>query len=320
MTIVNYPETLFRVSPGGGESPDFSTDIFEGARNFPTAGRIRTAKKTKNFLPPRQKGTLASIGKAGGSRKPNMTGFLTTVLWTECLGQVDPKCPKFANRERMPAYKAKCACGGKVRPITKIDPLRAAMVAVLVLGATAGLGALVRASVLDHPRHGANHGEGARPAPQPAPVHTPDPKPAEPPISWTVEAIHGGQRSTWTAADFDRSGNAAWPRRVLSAGDRVRLDVTHRTGKLYAFYRNSTEASFLSDDSRGHVTLPASSHWFELDGNSSHEEFVLIGADRTLPELEPMTGNFDPVALDLAIRKIEAAGNIPVARLQLGRR
>ncbi len=240
-----------------------------------------------------------------------MFGFLQTVLWTECIGEIDPKCPKLANRERLPAYKAKCACGGRVRAVKRINPLRAAIAAFLVLGLTGGLYAFYATGPRPVPSH-----QDPGPVTQ-APVKPPQPEPA---ISWTVDAIHSGGRSTWTVSDFDRAGNSFWPKRMLSAGDRVRLEVRHRSAKLYAFYRNSAEASFLTDDTRGRVTLPASSHWFELDGNSTSEEFVLVGADRPVAELEPMTGNFDPVALDLVIRKLEADGVHPVIRLQLGRR
>lgn len=63
-----------------------------------------------------------------------MAGFFRKVLWAECTGDQDAQCPKFVNKERLPAYKAKCSdCGSKAREVTQLDSLKFGTVAGILL-------------------------------------------------------------------------------------------------------------------------------------------------------------------------------------------
>jgi hypothetical protein len=238
-----------------------------------------------------------------------MASFFEKVMWTECTADLNPKCPKAVNREHLPAYKTKCTeCGSKVREVSKLDLVKVGLVAVAGLLLFGGGGWYVRYRVINGLGGLFGGGGGST---QPAPNTSG--------IMWGVETNRGGSIARLSPAqDFQASGNSFRYRDSLTEGDKMRLEVSYKTDKLYAFYRNASEAMRLpTDGGGGRASLPNSNDWFQMDQKTGTEEFILVAASSPVPELDQMTGSFDPVVLDREIRNLESGGKTPVVRIQI---
>lgn len=240
-----------------------------------------------------------------------MAGFFEKVLWTECTGDKFEGCEKKANREHLPPHKNRCECGSNVRQVVKVDAVKAGIAGLLVAALLGGGGWYLRAKAIGAVSGvvGEMPGRGGE---QPA---------SGAPISWSVQTERAGAASKLSPArDFEVNGNNFRFRDSLAMGDRMRLEVSYKTDKLYAFHRNGSEAMHLGTESGGRVTLPASDKWFEMDGRQGTEEFILVAAPGALPALDQMTGRPDPVALDREVRNAEASGKTTVVRIQIPQR
>jgi hypothetical protein len=231
-----------------------------------------------------------------------MAGFFQKVTWTECTGEMNRDCARFVNKERLPAYKSRCSdCGSKAREVTVPDWLKIGIAAGLcvLLAGGGGWYAWSQNGLVQ----GAGHVSPTPPGG--GPVSAPEA------VSWSLATENGDL----APQDFDASGTTYTSRRSFTAGDRLRLEVSYKSGKLYSFYRSASEGKALGQGTSGRTTLPSSNQWFQLDDHTGTEEFILVATDQSLPDLDGMRQNVDPNTLDQTIRKLDSSKRASVTRI-----
>jgi hypothetical protein len=239
-----------------------------------------------------------------------MASFLEKVVWTECTGEVKQDCSKFVNRERQKEYKKTCSeCGSRVKEITKIDPVKAAILAVIVLAILGGGGLYLRSRMMS----GVTPGYvDAQPGSSSGGTATPDAAD----LTWSLQTRRQGASGRLMPADFERSGNVYTAREPFTLGDRLRVDVSYRkNAKLYAFYRNDSAAKNLTVDADGHAILPSANDWFELDDQRGTEEFVLVSARQPIADLETIGDHFSVTALDERLKGLGRGSSMVLIRV-----
>ncbi len=249
-----------------------------------------------------------------------MASFFHKVVATECLGEGDQNCPKFKNKERLPAYKNKCsACGGKAREIVELDPVKAGVAAVLSMALAGGGMWYVRAKVVGVASDAIRSGSGSTPQPGGGGGAGSQQDPSAQ-LSFSVELDRNGQRSNWVVGDFERSGATYRAKEALTKGDRARIEISYRSGRVYTFYRGAGDAMRFTSDAPGRVSIPSPTEWVQLDDKPGTEEFIAVGTDSGIPGLDalPAGSSFDPAVLE---REIQQAGNrAAVMRIQIPHR
>jgi len=243
-----------------------------------------------------------------------MASFFEKVVWTECTGDQNAQCPRFVNHERLPAYKGKCSdCGSKAREIKRLDPLKVGILAGGLLLLSAG-GYAMRARLFSDSAVVVAPGGGSGPGHSGGNGGT---SPAAALVTWNLQAVRRGADRQLSGADFDRKGDIYTSREAFTAGDKLRFEISYRTDRIYAFYRNGFEARLLKADSAGRLTLPDPNQWFQLDDRTGTEEFILVASNQSVPNLEPLTGNFDPTVLDQQISKLNSGKDMSVVRIRV---
>jgi hypothetical protein len=249
-----------------------------------------------------------------------MASFFQKVLWTECTGGNNAKCPKFVNRERMPAFRKRCGeCGSDAREVVKADPIKVVAAGVLFLLLCSGASWAASASLRHWTTSLFDHGSSPPTAPADPPTAT-TPPPARAALTWTFEAEQNGDRRTLSPGrDFSANGAIFRTNEVFHQGDRLRLEATaNPLMPIYVFYRNGDDVRRLAANDGGQVTVPSASEWFKLDSRAGTEEFILIASNQRLSKLDEMTGNnLEAAALNSEIRDLSVRKDVALARVQV---